>query len=291
MAKQYLLTNAKEILLDAKLNKYAVPHININNLEWAKNILITANELKSPVILGASMGAIKYMGGYSTVANLVKSLVYDLKIDVPVVLHLDHGDFDSCFKAIDAGFTSVMFDGSMLSMEENLAKTKLVVDFAKMHNVSVEAEVGAIGGEEDGISSAGVISNVDDALKMKETGIDVLAAGIGNIHGKYPESWKSLDFEALSKIASATDIGIVLHGGSGIPTEQVLKAIGLGVTKINVNTELQLAFADAVEKFVISGESKKGKNFDPRKLLAPGCKAICEAVKDKIITFNSQNRY
>ncbi|WHL54274.1 class II fructose-1,6-bisphosphate aldolase [Mycoplasmopsis bovis] len=291
MPEKYTLTNAKDILLDAKKNKYAVPHVNINNLEWTKNILVTANELRSPVILGTSMGAIKYMGGFKTVASLVKSLVSDLKISVPVVLHLDHGDFESCFKAIEAGFTSVMFDGSMLSMDENLERTKAVVEFAKRFNVSVEAEVGAIGGEEDGIASAGVISNVSDALKMKETGIDVLAAGIGNIHGKYPESWKSLDFETLSKISNTTDIGIVLHGGSGIPTEQVVKAISLGVTKINVNTELQLAFADAVEKFVLSGESKKGKNFDPRKLLATGCKAICETVKEKIVIFNSQNRY
>nr|WP_307914774.1 class II fructose-bisphosphate aldolase [Mycoplasmopsis bovis] len=199
---------------------------------------------------------------------------------------------NQCFKAIEAGFTSVMFDGSMLSMDENLERTKAVVEFAKRFNVSVEAEVGAIGGEEDGIASAGVISNVSDALKMKETGIDVLVLlelAISMV--SIPNQWKSLDFETLSKISNATDIGIVLHGGSGIPTEQVVKAISLRVTKINVNTELQLAFADAVEKFVLSGESKKGKNFDPRKLLATGCKAICETVKEKIVIFNSQNRY
>ncbi|WP_029513249.1 class II fructose-1,6-bisphosphate aldolase [Mycoplasmopsis primatum] len=291
MPNKYELVNAINIINHAKVNKYAVPHININNLEWTKNVLIAAQEERSPLIIGASMGAIKYMGGYSTVANMVKSLVKDLQINIPVVLHLDHGDYDACLKAIEAGFTSVMFDGSSLPFDENVDKTKKVVALAKKNNISVEAEVGAVGGEEDGIISSGVISNVNEALTMKNTGIDILAAGIGNIHGKYPESWKSLNFDALSEIAKSTDIGIVLHGGSGIPLDQIQKAIKLGVVKINVNTELQIAFAHATEEFIISGKSKQGKNYDPRKLLAPGANAIQDVVKEKIREFGSNNRY
>ncbi|MBZ4212862.1 class II fructose-1,6-bisphosphate aldolase [Mycoplasma sp. U97] len=290
MIQKYELVNMDQMLFDARAKKYAIPHININNLEWLKNTLIAANDEKSPLIIGASMGAIKYMGGYLTVVNMTKSIIKDLKIEIPVALHLDHGDYEACLKAIESGFTSVMFDGSMLPFEDNLVKTKKIVALAKEKNISVEAEVGAVGGEEDGIVSDGVRSNPADAIKLANTGISALACGIGNIHGKYPESWKSLDFENLYEISKSVNIGIVLHGGSGIPAVQIQKAIDLGVSKINVNTELQLAFTQAVEDFVISGESKKGKNYDPRKLLKSACLAIQEVVKQKIKEFRSKNR-
>lgn len=284
------LVNARKMLQAAKKGKYAVPHININNLEWAKAVLISANEEKSPLIIGASEGAIRYMGGYKTVANLVANLYEELEIKIPVALHLDHGTFEGCKKAIEAGFTSVMFDGSSLEFAENLYKTKEIVKLAKPKNISVEAEVGSIGGEEDGNIGEGEIADKDEAKQLKDAGIDVLAAGIGNIHGPYPSNWKSLNFDVLKEIVKYADIGIVLHGGSGIPLDQVKKAISLGVTKINVNTELQLVFKEATKKFVLSGEIDQGKNYDPRKILKPGCEAIKLKVKDIIKNFGSKGK-
>ncbi|WP_406617987.1 class II fructose-1,6-bisphosphate aldolase [Mycoplasmopsis lipophila] len=287
---EYKLVNAKEMIKKAVEGKYAIPHININNLEWAKNVLLTAQEEKSPIIIATSEGAIKYMGGMKVVVNLVKSLVEDLKIAVPVALHLDHGTYEGVKKAIELGFTSVMFDGSHFPFEENYAKTKELLALAKKKNISFEAEVGTIGGEEDGVVGLGEFASAEEASKMSSLGIDILAAGIGNIHGPYPTNWKSLNFDKLVEIKQAAKIGIVLHGGSGIPTEQVKKAISLGVAKVNVNTELQIAFAQATWKFVESGKAKEGKNYDPRKLLAPGCVAMCDITREKIRDFGSNNK-
>ncbi|CAC13283.1 FRUCTOSE-BISPHOSPHATE ALDOLASE [Mycoplasmopsis pulmonis] len=285
-----MLTNAREMVQKAKKEKYAVPHININNLEWTKAALLTAQEKNSPIILATSEGAIKYMGGMLTVVSLVKALVKDLNITVPVALHLDHGSFEGALKAIELGYTSVMYDGSHVPFKQNYENTKKVIEAAKKHNVSVEAEVGTLGGEEDGVVGDGELANVEEAKKITALGIDFLAAGIGNIHGPYPSSWKSLNFDKLNEIAQATGIGIVLHGGSGIPSEQVKKAISLGISKINVNTELQIANSDAICEFVLSGEVKKGKNFDPRKLYANGTKAMMQTVANKMDEFGSTNK-
>ncbi|WP_406616093.1 class II fructose-1,6-bisphosphate aldolase [Mycoplasmopsis hyopharyngis] len=287
---EFKLVNAKEMIQKAVKGKYAVPHININNLEWAKYVLLTAQEEKSPIIIGVSEGAIKYMGGMNVVLNLVNSLVYDLNITVPVALHLDHGTYEGVKKAIEVGFTSVMFDGSHYPFEENYQKTSELLALSKAKNVSFEAEVGTIGGEEDGVVGLGEFANPEEAKKMAQLGIDILAAGIGNIHGPYPENWTSLNFDQLTKIKKAANIGIVLHGGSGIPSDQVKKAISLGVAKVNVNTELQIAFAQATWKFVDSGKAKEGKNYDPRKLLAPGCVAMCDITREKIREFGSNNK-
>lgn len=277
------LTNAKEMLIKAKEGRYAVPHININNLEWAKAVLLAAQEVNSPLILATSEGAVKYMGGFKTVANMVKGLVNDLNISIPVALHLDHGSYEGVKKALETdGYSSVMFDGSHYKFAENYEKTKELLELAKTANCSFEAEVGTIGGEEDGIIGSGELADAGEAKQMAELGIDVLAAGIGNVHGPYPENWKSLDFEKLKEIVSSAKIGIVLHGGSGIPQKQIQKAISLGVTKINVNTELQQANHKALREFILSNKDLEGKNFDPRKLYKPGFDAMQKTVKEKI---------
>lgn len=289
MKKSYLV-NATQMLQKALKGKYAVPHININNLEWAKVVLQTSQKLNSPLIIGVSEGAIKYMGGMNVVFNMVNSLIKDLEISIPVALHLDHGTYEGVKQAIDAGFSSVMFDGSHLPFEENYQKTQELLNLAKSKNISFEAEVGTIGGEEDSIIGTGEFADPNQAKQMADLGIDVLAAGIGNIHGPYPTNWKSLNFERLEEIQKNIKIGIVLHGGSGIPTEQVQKAISLGVTKVNVNTELQIAFAKATWDFIESGKAKEGKNYDPRKLLSPGCLAMAKVVEQKILEFGSQDK-
>ena len=290
MKKIKNLVNAKEIIKKAFENKYAIPHININNLEWTKTILLTAQKMNSPVILGTSEGAVKYMGGFKTIYGMVSGLIEELNITIPVVLHLDHGSFDGVKKALEAGYTSVMYDGSHESFETNYKNTKEVVALAKKYKASVEAEVGSIGGEEDGIIGDGEIADPKEAKMMADLGVDFLAAGIGNIHGPYPESWTSLKFDALDDLSKACQIGMVLHGGSGIPQDQIQKAISLGISKINVNTELQQANAAAIWEYVESGEAKKGKNFDPRKLYAPGIKAMEQVVTDKINEFGSANK-
>ncbi len=285
-----LLVNAKDIVSQAFEGKYAIPHININNLEWTKTTLLAAQEEKSPVILGTSEGAVKYMGGYNTVVGMVKGLMRDLSITVPVVLHLDHGSKEGAILALEAGYTSVMYDGSHETFEVNYQNTKEVVELAKKYNASVEAEIGSIGGEEDGIIGDGEIGSPEEAIQMAQLGIDFLAAGIGNIHGPYPSSWKSLNFEALKDLSEACGIGMVLHGGSGIPSDQIKKSIKNGIAKININTELQISNAEAIWAYVESGEAKKGKNFDPRKLYAPGIAAMEKTVKDKIKELGSQSK-
>ncbi len=285
------LVSAKGILEAARDGHYAVPAININNLEWTKAVLETAQELQSPMLLAVSEGAGKYMGGYKTIVGMVNGLMEELNITVPVALHLDHGSFEGAKECIEAGFTSVMYDGSALEFDENLAQTKEIVRLAHEKGVSVEAEVGSIGGEEDGIVGTGELADPQECKTIADTGIDFLAAGIGNIHGKYPENWAGLSFETLEAIKAATgNIPLVLHGGSGIPEDQILKAIDLGVAKINVNTECQLAFAEATRKYVEAGKDLEGKGFDPRKLLAPGAAAIKATVKEKIETFGSANK-
>ncbi|WP_069097101.1 class II fructose-1,6-bisphosphate aldolase [Mesomycoplasma ovipneumoniae] len=284
------LQNTKAMLEKARKNKYAIPHININNLEWTKAALLGAQAKKSPLIIATSEGALKYMGGLKTVYNLVTNLIEFLEISVPVALHLDHGSFETCKKALETGFTSVMYDGSREEFSKNLELTRQIVELANSKNATVEAEVGQIGGEEDGIIGNGEIADVDQAYEISKTGITCLAAGIGNIHGVYPPSWKSLDFDVLDKISEKTQLPLVLHGGSGLPKDQIQKAIKLGIAKINVNTELQQANAAAVTDFVVSGKIKEGKNFDPRKLLAPGTKAIQELVEAKIVEFGSENQ-
>ncbi len=284
------LVNAKGLVSKAFEGKYAVPHININNLEWTKTTLLTAQGENSPVILGTSEGAVKYMGGYNTVVGMVTGLITDLGITVPVVLHLDHGSKEGAILALEAGYTSVMYDGSHETFEVNYANTKEVVALAKKYDASVEAEIGSIGGEEDGIVGDGEIGSPEEAIKMAALGIDFLAAGIGNIHGPYPSSWKSLNFDALKGLSEACGIGMVLHGGSGIPSDQIKKSIQNGIAKININTELQISNAEAIWAYVDSGEAKKGKNFDPRKLYAPGIKAMEETVKMKIQELGSTNK-
>lgn len=285
------LVNAKEMLIKAKEGKYAVGQFNINNLEWTKAILLTAQENNSPVILGVSEGAGKYMGGYKTVVGMVNGMIEELKITVPVALHLDHGSFDGALKVIEAGFSSVMFDGSHYSIEENISKTKEIIKICEEKNISIEAEVGSIGGEEDGVVGAGEIADPAECKAIAELGVTMLAAGIGNIHGKYPENWKGLDFSALAAIKDSTgDVPLVLHGGTGIPENMIKEAISLGVAKINVNTECQLAFAEATRKYIEAGKDLEGKGFDPRKLLGPGFEAIKSTVKEKMELFGSANK-
>ena len=286
-----MLVSAKEMLDKAKAGHYAVGQFNINNLEWTKAILLTAQELNSPVILGVSEGAGKYMTGFKTVAAMVKAMDEELGITVPVALHLDHGSYDGCYKCIKAGFTSIMFDGSHFSIEENVAKTKELVAVAHQLGLSIEAEVGSIGGEEDGVVGAGECADPDECKAIADLGVDMLAAGIGNIHGKYPENWAGLSFETLDAIQAKTgDMPLVLHGGTGIPEDMIKKAIDLGVAKINVNTECQLAFAAATRTYVEEGKDLAGKGFDPRKLLAPGTEAIKATVKEKMELFGSVNK-
>ena len=286
-----MLVSARDMLIKARDGHYAVGQCNINNLEWTKAILLTAQEMNSPVILGVSEGAGKYMTGFKTVAAMVKAMDECLGITVPVALHLDHGTYEGAKACVEAGFTSIMFDGSHYPIDENVAKTTELVKLAHDNGISIEAEVGAIGGEEDGVIGAGEVADPAECAKIAGLGVDFLAAGIGNIHGKYPANWKGLDFEALDANHKATDnIPLVLHGGSGIPTEMVKKAISLGVSKVNVNTECQLTFAAATREYIEAGKDLEGKGFDPRKLLAPGVEAIKATVKEKIELFGSANK-
>ena len=286
-----MLVTAKEMLDKAKAGHYAVGHFNINNLEWTKSILAVAQELNSPVILGVSEGAGKYMTGYKTVAAMVKAMIEEMGITVPVALHLDHGSYEGCKKCIEAGFSSIMFDGSHLPIEENIEKTKELVKLAHENGMSIEAEVGSIGGEEDGVIGAGEFADPEECKKIADLGVDLLAAGIGNIHGKYPANWPGLNFDVLAKVQEKTGtLPLVLHGGTGIPADMIKKAITLGVSKINVNTECQLAFADATRKYIEAGKDLEGKGFDPRKLLAPGAEAIKDTVREKIELFGSANK-
>ena len=286
-----MLVSAKEMLQKAKAGKYAVGQFNINNLEWTKAILLTAQELNSPVILGVSEGAGKYMCGYKTVVGMVNGMIEELGITVPVALHLDHGSYEACYKCIDAGFSSVMFDGSHYPIDENVAKTTELVKVCNEKGLSLEAEVGSIGGEEDGVIGAGECADPDECKMIADLGVTMLAAGIGNIHGKYPANWKGLSFETLDAVQQKTgDMPLVLHGGTGIPEDMIKKAISLGVAKINVNTECQLAFAAATRAYVEAGKDLQGKGFDPRKLLAPGFDAIKATVKEKMELFGSVNK-
>ena len=286
-----MLVSATEMLNKARDGHYAVGQFNMNNLERTNAILLTAQELNSPVILGVSEGAGKYMTGYKTVAAMVKAMIETLNITVPVALHLDHGSYEGAKACIEAGFSSIMFDGSHYAIDENVAKTTELVELAHSKGLSIEAEVGSIGGEEDGVIGAGEIADPAECKKIADLGVDFLAAGIGNIHGKYPANWKGLDFEALEKIHEATNgIPLVLHGGTGIPADMIKKAISLGVSKINVNTECQLSFADATRKYIEAGKDLEGKGFDPRKLLAPGFEAIKATVKEKMELFGSVNK-
>ena len=286
-----MLVSAKEMLNKAKAGKYAVGQFNINNLEWTKAILLTAQELNSPVILGVSEGAGKYMCGYKTVVGMVNGMLEELNITVPVALHLDHGSYEGAKKCIEAGFSSVMFDGSHYPIEENIEKTKELVGICNDLGLSLEAEVGSIGGEEDGVIGAGEVADPNECKMIADLGVTMLAAGIGNIHGKYPENWAGLSFDTLDDIQKLTGtMPLVLHGGTGIPAEMIKKAISLGVSKINVNTECQLAFQEATRKYVEEGEDLVGKGFDPRKLLAPGFEAIKATVKEKMELFGSVNK-
>ncbi|MGN0156840.1 MAG: class II fructose-1,6-bisphosphate aldolase [Lachnospiraceae bacterium] len=283
-----MLVSATEMLKKAKAGHYAVGQFNINNLEWTKAILLTAQECNSPVILGVSEGAGKYMGGYDVVMGMVNGLIKDQNITVPVAVHLDHGSYDHCYKCIEAGFPSIMFDGSKYSIEENVEKTKEIVAAAHAKGISVEAEVGSIGGEEDGVVGMGECADPEECKKIADLGVDFLAAGIGNIHGKYPENWAGLQFDVLDAVQQKTgDLPLVLHGGTGIPDDMIKKAISLGVAKINVNTECQLVFAEATRKYIEAGKDQEGKGFDPRKLLAPGFDAIKAKVKEKMEIFGS----
>ena len=282
------LVNAKEMLTKAKAGHYAVGQFNINNLEWTKAILLTAEELKSPVILGVSEGAGKYMCGYKTVVGMVKGMIEELGITVPVALHLDHGSYEGAKKCIEAGFSSIMFDGSHYPIEENIAKTKELVGICNDLGLSIEAEVGSIGGEEDGVVGMGECADPEECKMVADLGVTMLAAGIGNIHGVYPENWAGLSFETLDAIQQKTgEMPLVLHGGTGIPDDMIAKAISLGVSKINVNTECQLVFAEATRQYIEAGKDKQGKGFDPRKLLAPGTEAIKAKVKEKMELFGS----
>ena len=283
-----MLVSAKEMLTKAKAGKYAVGQFNINNLEWTKSILLTAEELQSPVILGVSEGAGKYMCGYKTIVGMVKGMLEELNITVPVALHLDHGSFEGAKACINAGFSSIMFDGSHYPIEENIEKTTQLVHACDILGISLEAEVGSIGGEEDGVIGAGECADPDECKAIADLGVTMLAAGIGNIHGKYPENWAGLSFETLDAIQAKTgDMPLVLHGGTGIPADMIKKAISLGVAKINVNTECQLAFQEATRKYIEEGKDLEGKGFDPRKLLAPGAEAIKATVKEKMELFGS----
>ena len=283
-----MLVTAEEMLKKAKAGKYAVGQFNINNMEWTKAILATAQELQSPVILGVSEGAGKYMTGFGTVAAMVKAMIEEMNITVPVALHLDHGTYEGCYKCIKAGFSSIMFDGSHLPIEENIEKTKELVAVCKGMGMSLEAEVGSIGGEEDGVVGMGECADPEECKKIADLGVTMLAAGIGNIHGVYPANWQGLSFETLAAVSEKVgDMPLVLHGGTGIPADMIKKAISLGVSKINVNTECQLSFAAATREYIEAGKDQKGKGFDPRKLLAPGAEAIKATVKEKMELFGS----
>ncbi len=285
------LVSAKDMLNKAREGKYAVGQFNINNLEWTKAILLTAQELNSPVILGVSEGAGKYMCGYKTVVGMVEGMLEELNITVPVALHLDHGSFEGAKACINAGFSSIMFDGSHYPIEENIAKTTALVNACDVLGVSLEAEVGSIGGEEDGVVGAGECADPNECKMIADLGVTMLAAGIGNIHGKYPENWAGLSFDTLAAVKEKVgDMPLVLHGGTGIPEDMIKKAISLGVAKINVNTECQLAFAAATREYVEAGKDQQGKGFDPRKLLAPGFDAIKATVKEKMELFGSVNK-
>lgn len=283
-----MLVSAKEMLEKAVEGHYAVGQFNINNMEWTKAILLTAEECKSPVILGVSEGAGKYMTGYKTVTAMVSAMIEELGISVPVATHLDHGSYEGCMKCIEAGFSSIMFDGSKYPIEENVAKTKELIAICREKGMSIEAEVGSIGGEEDGVIGAGECADPNECKMIADLGVDMLAAGIGNIHGKYPENWKGLSFETLDAIQKLTGkMPLVLHGGTGIPDDMIKTAIDLGVAKINVNTDCQLSFADATRKYIEAGKDLEGKGFDPRKLLKPGTEAIMQTVKEKMELFGS----
>jgi fructose-1,6-bisphosphate aldolase, class II len=286
-----MLVSARDMLNKAKAGKYAVGQFNINNLEWTKAILLTANECASPVILGVSEGAGKYMCGYNTIVGMVNGMLDTLKITVPVALHLDHGSYEGAYQAMNAGFSSVMFDGSHYAIDENIEKTKQIIADASAKGISVEAEVGAIGGEEDGVIGGGEVADPEECKRIADLGVTMLAAGIGNIHGKYPANWQGLRFDILEKIQELTgQMPLVLHGGTGIPADMIQKAISLGVSKINVNTECQLAFAAATREYIEAGKDLEGKGFDPRKLLAPGFEAIKATVKEKMELFGSVNK-
>ena len=286
-----MLVNATEMLIKARDGHYGVPQFNINNLEWTKAVLTACEEMKSPVILGVSEGAGKYMTGFKTVAAMVSAMVDSMGITVPVALHLDHGSYDGCYKCLEAGFSSIMFDGSHYPIDENVEKTTELVKAAHEKGVSIEAEVGAIGGEEDGVIGMGECADPNECKRIADLGVDFLAAGIGNIHGKYPANWKGLSFETLDAIQQLTgELPLVLHGGTGIPADMIKKAISLGVAKINVNTECQLAFAAATRKYIEEGKDEQGKGYDPRKLLAPGFEAIKATVKEKMELFGSVDK-
>ncbi|MDO4325591.1 MAG: class II fructose-1,6-bisphosphate aldolase [bacterium] len=283
-----MLVSAEEMLKKAKEGKYAVGQFNINNLEWTKAVLLTAEELKSPVILGVSEGAGKYMTGFKTVAAMVKAMMEELKITVPVALHLDHGTYEGCYKCIEAGFSSIMFDGSHYPIAENIEKTTELVKVCKEKGMSLEAEVGSIGGEEDGVVGLGECADPNECKAIADLGVTMLAAGIGNIHGKYPANWPGLRFDVLEDVkAKVGDMPLVLHGGTGIPEDMIKKAISLGVAKINVNTECQLSFAEATRKYIEAGKDVQGKGYDPRKLLLPGTEAIKQTVREKMELFGS----
>ena len=286
-----MLVSATEMLKKAKAGHYAVGQFNINDLEWTKAVLTAAEELRSPVILGVSEGAGKYMAGYRTVVGMVNGMIKEMDISVPVALHLDHGSYEGCLKCIDAGFSSVMFDGSHYPIEENIEKTTELVKLCHGKGLSIEAEVGSIGGEEDGVVGMGECADPKECKMIADLGVDFLAAGIGNIHGKYPENWKGLSFETLAAVQERTgELPLVLHGGTGIPDDMIKKAIDLGVSKINVNTECQLVFAEATRKYIEAGKDLEGKGYDPRKLLKPGADAIVEKVKEKMILFGSDGK-
>ena len=286
-----MLVSAKEMLNKAREGKYAVGQFNINNLEWTKAILLTAQENNSPVILGVSEGAGKYMCGYKTIVGMVNGMLEELNITVPVALHLDHGSYEGCYKAMEAGFSSVMFDGSHYPIAENIEKTQELVKVTSERGLSLEAEVGSIGGEEDGVVGRGEVADPQECKQIADLGVTMLAAGIGNIHGKYPENWQGLAFDALEEVNKACgNMPLVLHGGTGIPEDMIKKAISLGVSKINVNTECQLYFQEATRKYIEAGKDLEGKGFDPRKLLAPGFEAIKTIVKEKMELFGSINR-
>ncbi len=287
-----MLETAKGMLEKAKAGHYAVGAFNINNLEWTKSILLQAQEMNSPVMLGVSEGAGKYMCGFKTVAAMVNAMIDELNITVPVALHLDHGTYEGCYKCIDAGFSSIMFDGSHYPIEENVAKTKELVAVCREKGISIEAEVGGIGGEEDGVISMGECADPDECKMIADLGIDMLAAGIGNIHGKYPADWPGLRFDVLEAIKEkiGDDMPLVLHGGTGIPGDMIKTAISMGVAKINVNTECQISFAEATRKYIEDGKDHESKGYDPRKLLAPGADAIRQTVKEKIELFGSAGK-
>ena len=286
-----MLVSATEMLKKAREGKYAGGQFNINKLEWTKAVLLTAEEMRSPVILGVSEGAGKYMTGFGTVAAMVKAMIEDLKITVPVALHLDHGSYEGCYKCIKAGFSSIMFDGSHYPIAENVEKTTELVHAAHQLGLSIEAEVGSIGGEEDGVVGMGECADPDECKQIADLGVDMLAAGIGNIHGKYPANWAGLSFETLAAVNEKVgEMPLVLHGGTGIPADMIKKAISLGVAKINVNTECQLSFAAATREYIEAGKDQQGKGFDPRKLLAPGAEAIKATVREKIELFGSANK-